>query len=119
MSEDVKEVVKEEVSRGTLQAGETHPSAYTAMRYIRSLGIGKLFEVQEAFSSCAIEGNRLGEICSETLRRIMNGEPVSDRYAMGLAWALWDMEEMAEEEKSKADAKAKRLKARTNKKKGK
>jgi hypothetical protein len=42
----------------------------------------------EAFSSCAIEGNRLGAVCVETLRRILSGEPVSDRYVLGLAWAI-------------------------------
>ena len=42
----------------------------------------------EAFSSCAIEGNRLAEICSETLDRLLKSEPVSDRYLLGLAWAM-------------------------------
>ena len=50
---------------------------------------------QEAFSSCAIEGNRLAEVCSETLRRLLIGEPVSDRYVLGLAWAMVDPRRIA------------------------
>jgi hypothetical protein len=47
----------------------------------------------ESYSSCAIEGNRLAEICAETLDRLIHGQPVSDRYILGLAWNLRDMEE--------------------------
>jgi hypothetical protein len=75
-------------SRGTLKVGEVHPCAHLAHTFIISLGTAKLMLMQEAFSSCAIEGNRFAEVCSETLRRIMEGEPVSDRYLLGLAWAL-------------------------------
>jgi hypothetical protein len=81
--------------RGTLTDKEPHPSAMDALDYIKSLGIEKLPMYLEAYSSCAIEGNRLGEICSETLHRIMNGKPVSDRYVLGLAWSLKNMEEMS------------------------
>lgn len=73
---------------GTLKEGEYHPSANTAMRWIRTQGIEKLCLWQEAFASSAIEGNRLAEICSETLDRVMNGRPVSDRYLMGLMIAM-------------------------------
>lgn len=46
----------------------------------------------ESFSSCAIDGNRFAEVCGETLRRVMNHEPVSDRYILGLAWAIRGMD---------------------------
>lgn len=79
---------------GTLAPREPHPSAPFAMDYIRECLLkGRLHIYSEAFSSCAIEGNRLGEICAETLRRIMHGEPVSDRYLLGLAWAIRDKED--------------------------
>lgn len=78
--------------RGVLEVGEPHPSAEDARHYLASLGAEKLFQYLEAFSSCAIEGNRLGEICSETLNRLMQGEPVSDRYLLGLAWSVKNME---------------------------
>lgn len=84
--------------RGTLKPGEFHPAASAAMVYIRSIPIQKLYMYLEAFSSCAIESNRLSEICSETLNRIMNNQPVSDRYLLGLAWTIKTMEE---EEKDK------------------
>lgn len=48
--------------------------------------------LMESFSSCAIEGNRFAEVCGETLRRVMQREPVSDRYVLGLAWAIHGME---------------------------
>ena len=68
-------------------------SARMAMDYLRTIPLCDLQKYRDAFSSCAIEGNRLGEVCAETLRRIMRGEPVSDRYLLGLCWAIRDMEE--------------------------
>ena len=67
-----------------LAIGEFHPMAPTAMRYIKSHPIDELIKLREAFASCAIEGNRVGEICGETLRRVMENDLVSDRYLLGL-----------------------------------
>jgi hypothetical protein len=58
------------------------------MVYIKSLGPAQLAMWRESFASSALEGNRLAEICGETLERIMTGQPVSDRYLLGLAWAM-------------------------------
>lgn len=80
--------------RGTLKSGEPHPSAFSAKDYIVGLGIPKLSMYLEAYASCAIEGNRSAEICCETLDRMLKGQPVSDRYVLGLAWSLKTMEEM-------------------------
>lgn len=74
--------------KGELGATEFHPSAKSAFDYIKSHSISELNMILEACSSCAIEGNRLGEICAETLNRILRGEPVSDRYVLGLAWFM-------------------------------
>jgi hypothetical protein len=74
--------------RGTLNANEYHPAADSAKHYLASLGWADLCIWQESFASCAIEGNRLAEICSETLHRLMGGEPVSDRYILGLAFTI-------------------------------
>ncbi len=79
--------------RGTLEYGEPHPSAFAAKQYLSELGLPKLWKFQEAFASCAIGDNRPAEICSETLRRLLASEPVSDRYLLGLAWAIRVMEE--------------------------
>jgi hypothetical protein len=76
-----------------LNKGEAHPSSSSALAYIGSLGMQKLFEYQEAFATTAIEGNRLSEICLGTLHRLLNKEPVSDRYLLGLAWIIRNMEE--------------------------
>ena len=76
-----------------LAPGEPHPAAMSALRYVQGLGLQKQMLYMSAFSSCGIEGNRLGEVCSETLRRVMNGGPVSDRYVLGLAWAIKEMED--------------------------
>lgn len=78
---------------GELKRGEYHPAATSAMAYIRSLGYVKLAQVLESLASCAIEDNRLAEICGETLRRVIEGEPVSDRYLLGLAWVIKEMED--------------------------
>ena len=76
---------------GTLQVGEPHPAARDALHYLKGLG-SNLLEYQEAFASTAIEGNRLAEICSETLSRLLASEPVSDRYLLGLAWTVREIE---------------------------
>jgi hypothetical protein len=78
--------------RSTLGVTEPHPAVHSARDYLVSIA-DKLFLYQESFASCAIEGNRLAEICSGTLRRLMNREPVSDRYLLGLAWTIRNMEE--------------------------
>jgi len=73
---------------GELSYGEPHPAAHDAMAYLQSMSLSDLAAVEEAYASCSIEGNRLAEICSETLRRLKSGEPVSDRYLLGLAWSM-------------------------------
>lgn len=78
--------------RGTLSPGEPHPAAPFALSYIKSLPAASLAAWQESLSSNAIGGNRTAEICSETLHRIMAGQPVSDRYLLGLAWTLRELE---------------------------
>jgi hypothetical protein len=89
------------MSRGELPLGEPHPAAYRAQEYIAKLGIEKRFLYLESFSSCAISGkNMLAEVCSETLNRLMHGDPVSDRYLLGLAWTIRNMEESDETPKS-------------------
>jgi hypothetical protein len=60
--------------------------ARSAVAYLAAIPREELYVLLEALSSCAIEGNRVGEICGETLRRFLHGEGVSDRYVLGLAW---------------------------------
>lgn len=74
--------------KGTLKVNEPHPAVYDAVEWFRKIPVADLARWQESFSSRAIEGNRLGEVCSETLRRIMNKETVSDRCLLGLAWNI-------------------------------
>lgn len=83
---------KEKIERGTLRVGEPHPAAFRAKEYIASLELQNLMMYLGSFSSCALAGNRLAEICSETLDRLINGKPVSDRYLLGLAWTIKSME---------------------------
>lgn len=78
---------------GTLKVGEPHPASLTALEYLKTIPFSDLYQYLEAFSSCAIEGNRLGEICAETLNRLLKKDPVSDRYLLGLAWTIRDMKE--------------------------
>ena len=84
--------------RGTLNPSEPHPMAHNAHRYIISRGHKKNSLSLEALSSCAIEGNRLAEVCAETLRRVMYNEPVSDRYILGLSWYLKELDEEEEDD---------------------
>ncbi len=75
-------------TRGTLKEGEYHPAARDALAYIQSLSFQQRAMWQESFASVALSGNRLSEICSETLARLMEGKSVSDRYLLGLAWVI-------------------------------
>lgn len=84
------------VNRGTLKEREPHPAAADALAFIGGLSRQSLAMWQESFSSCAIEGNRLAEVCSETLRRLINGEPISDRYLLGLAWSIREEKRMGQ-----------------------
>jgi hypothetical protein len=74
--------------RGTLEEGEFHPAASDAWKWLCSNSYIELTSWLGAFSSCAIEGNRLAEICAETLNRFLNKEPVSDRYLLGLVYTM-------------------------------
>ncbi len=82
----------------TLEMGEPHPAAKLALDYIRNLNQQNILIIQESFSSCSLSGNRLAEICSGTLKRLLNNEHVSDRYLLGLAWGI---KELLDEEKTK------------------
>lgn len=82
---------------GQLNELEPHPAAEGARQwligYIQRNDAYALLRLQESFATCAIERNRLAEICSETLRRLLAKEPVSDRYLLGLVWTIRDMEQ--------------------------
>ena len=78
------------MSQGTLNGNEPHPAAYAAKLWIARQPPEDLLRWREAFASCAIEGNRLGDVCVETLNRLLAGQPVSDRYLLGLAWTMRD-----------------------------
>ena len=87
-----------EETPGTLKPDEFHPSALHAYRWIlENHSQDELMMQMEAISSVAISGNRMAEICSETLSRILNNEPVSDRYLLGLAWELMEQKNMDKE----------------------
>ncbi len=80
-----------DIEIGTLALGEPHPMAHSALEYVVNNATAS---IEGALSSCALSGNRLAEVCSETLRRVKYREPVSDRYILGLAWYLKTLEEM-------------------------
>ena len=88
--------MQNEESPGTLQIGEVHPAAHCAMAYMTAFLTEhpeKAMRLIEAFSSIALSGGRLAEVCAETLRRLIKSELVSDRYLLGLAWTIKEMEE--------------------------
>ena len=82
----------EKESPGTLKLGEFHPSAHGAYKYIKYfLTSPDSFLLREAIASSALSGNRTAEICYETLRRVIDHEPVSDRYLLGLAFFIMEL----------------------------
>lgn len=84
-------------SPATLRDGEPHPAAENArqwlLEYVRRHDAHELPRLLESFCSVGMSGNRLAELCGETLRRLLNREPVSDRYLLGLIWTIRSMEE--------------------------
>ncbi len=81
------------MSKDDLVGKEPHPACETARAYYNSISLVRLEQLREAFASCAIEDNRLGEICLGTMNRLSSGNKVSDRYFLGLVWAIRDLEE--------------------------
>lgn len=79
-------------TKDELNYGEAHPAARDALRWLKSLEVPKLMEYQESFASTALSGNRLAEVCAGTLGRLLNSEPVSDRYLLGLCWTIKHLE---------------------------
>lgn len=72
----------------TLEIGEYHPAADDALLFYKSLSFQDRAMLEESFASTAISGNRLSDVCLGTMRRLKNGEPVSDRYLLGLVWTI-------------------------------
>lgn len=86
------------IMKDSLERGEIHPSARPAFEYILKTMSSPQFEVvQESLASCALSGNRLAEVCLGTIDRIIKKEPLSDRYLLGLAWFLKEMEDEKKE----------------------
>jgi hypothetical protein len=78
------------MDRTELNPGESHPAALSAIIYV----LQRIDDptLLESLASCAIESNRLAEVCLGTINRIKNKQPVSDRYLLGLAWFLKSIE---------------------------
>ena len=82
------------MTANTLKIGEFHPSSPSAMAYVKSFySSTDIGLIKESLASTALSGNRLCEICLATLDRIEKGKPVSDRYLLGLAWFLKELDE--------------------------
>lgn len=98
---------------GTLAIGEVHPASHNAYAYLKVHLTNPFWfsVIRESMASSALSGNRLAEVCWETLRRFESGEPVSDRYLLGLAWFIRDLNDLkTQEEEKKLIVKKKRRK---------
>ncbi len=99
----------------TLEEGEVHPSAHTAYVWFNRMVVEdpvRYMQIRESLASTAIDGNRLAALCTSTLDRLENNQPVSDRYMLGLCWFLRDMIERKpyepQEHRAKEDRKSKK-----------
>lgn len=79
------------MSNTSLKENEYHPSAHIALDFIKNLPMKETMMCRESISSAALSGDRMAEVCDETWNRLDEGEPVSDRYVMGLAWMLYSL----------------------------
>ena len=80
-------------SPGTLNIGEPHPSSPAAFAYVKAQILKNPLLIESISSVGLSDDNRLAEICGHTLARIINGQPISDRYLLGLAWMIKSLEE--------------------------
>lgn len=83
------------MSNDKLEPGEPHPAAEHAKRWLAKQGVDLLL-IQDSLASCAMDGSRLAQVCHGTLHRLLNGEPVSDRYLLGLCWFAFVMNKETE-----------------------
>jgi len=81
----------------TLDPEEPHPCAHSAFGYVKRQILTQPM-LLEAIASTALSGDRCAEICWSTIERIKNGEVVSDRYVLGLAWLFKQLEETSIED---------------------
>ena len=91
MPKRIKPKPEPTLERGTLGETEAHPAANSAMDWILSIPTPELFRLVQSIELAAESKIRSAEVCAETWRRLTNGEPVSDRYLLGLCWTLRDM----------------------------
>lgn len=79
------------MAEATIQEGEYHPVADSAMHWLKTFMRDKPLEylrIKEAIYSTALSGNRSSELCASTIDRLAAGQPVSDRYLLALAWLV-------------------------------
>lgn len=71
-----------------------HPSADHAMQWLKQFMVDNPKEyliIKESIYSTALSGSELANYCVGTIERMAAGEPVSDRYLLGLAWLVREM----------------------------
>lgn len=96
-------------TNSTIAEGAYHPAADSAMAWLKGYMVQHSREYlmhKEALASTALAGNRLAEICLGTIDRLAKGEPVSDRYLLGLAWTIMKLsnhDEMEQTESMRID----------------
>lgn len=80
----------------TIPEGSYHPAADDAMQWLKKFMVTdphRYLMIKEAIYSTALSNNDLANYCVGTIERLAAGEPVSDRYLLGLAWLVRDMAE--------------------------
>lgn len=68
-----------------------HPAASSAYRWLKGYMVLHPHEWamhKEALASTALSGNFQADVCMSTIKRLADGEPVGDRYILGLAWTI-------------------------------
>jgi hypothetical protein len=89
----------------TIAANEHHPAADSAYRWLKGYMVEdplRWLQHKEALASTALSGNRQAEICMGTIDRLAKGEPVSDRYLLGLAWTILNLDNFEQMESTAA-----------------
>lgn len=77
----------------SLSESETHPAAEMAMEWFRDYQANcteQWLAARGGIVTAAASGDSPARIMLSTIARLENGDPVSDRYLLGLCWVLRD-----------------------------
>lgn len=92
MSNDIQKPAETSISDGVLRPGEYHPATDAAFKYLAELPLDTLTEHMKTLANQAVAGSRCAGVCLHTLNAMLSGNQLADRYILGAAWTVKELE---------------------------